>query len=149
MGKHRVRNNAGILGSLGVLLGTWLGLDAILVGVARFCALRLLLRHTACLSLLLPVALRLIDRLLKGGSLILLAQVLAYGDKAGVCLELAVNVAMDRCNRTDTFLIGDLDRPHLDFTRGSLAVQGGKRRNGRHSWFMNGKERIWYFVRTK
>ena len=70
VGKHRVRDAAGICCRLGVLLSARLRLDALLIGVACLTGargrlrLRLLLRHTARLGLLLPVALRLVDRLL-------------------------------------------------------------------------------------
>jgi len=128
VGKHRVRNAACVCCRLGVLLGAWLnGLDALLVGVTRlFAHFRLLLRHTARLGLLLPVALRLIDRLLDGRCLILLANVLTHSDKASVCLEFAIQVAVGGRNRTDATLVLNFDRPHLDFTCRRLAVQGGK-----------------------
>lgn len=128
-----MRDTAGICCRLGVLLSARLDrLDALLVGVARLSLLRLLLRHTARLGLLLPVALRFADRLLDRRCLILLAQVLAHRDEAGVLLELATEVAVGRRNRADTLLVLNLDGPHLDFTRGRLAVQGGEGGNSRH-----------------
>ena len=39
---------------------------------------------------------------------------------------------MGRRNRTCALVVGYLDGPHLDFTRGRLAVQGGEGGNGGH-----------------
>jgi len=137
--KHRVGNHPCVGRRLSILLSARLDrLDAFLIRVTRltstscriFC--RLLLRHTARLGLLLPVALRLVDRLLDRRCFILLAQVLTHRHQAGIYLKLTVQVAVGRRNRADALVVLDLDRPHLDFTRGRLAVQGGKGRNSRH-----------------
>jgi len=141
MGKHRVRHAAGIGRRFGVLLSARLGLgrlDAFLVGVRRLASttgwliVRLLLRHAARLGLLLPVALRLVDRLLDRRCFVLLAEILAHRHQAGIFLKLTVKVAVGRRNRTDALLVLNFDGPHLDFTRGRLAVQGGERGNSRH-----------------
>jgi len=138
VGKHRVRDAASIGRRLGVLLSARLGLgrlDAFLVGVRCLACrlrLRLLRRHAARLGLLLPVALRLVDRLLERRCFVLLAEILAHRYQAGIFLKLAVKVAVGRRNRTDALLVLNFDGPHLDFTCGRLAVQGGERRNSRH-----------------
>jgi len=141
VGEHRVRDAARRCCRLGVLLGTRLDrLDALLVGVrclactstTRWLRLRHLLSHTARLGLLLPVALCLIDSLLDRRRLVLLAQVLAHRHQAGVYLKLTVQVAVGRRNRADALLVLNLDGPHLDFTRGRFAVQGGEGGNSRH-----------------
>ena len=149
VGEHRVRNAAGIGRFLGVLLGARLGLDGLdtlLIGVcldAGWFCFRLLLSHAARLGLLLPVALRLVDRLLERRCFVLLAEILTHRYQAGIFLKLAVKVAVGRRNRTDAslgmrsiLLVLNFDGPHLDFTCGRLAVQGGKGGNRRHclSW---------------
>jgi len=145
VGEHRVRNAAGIGRFLGVLLGARLGLDGLdtlLIGVCLdaglFC-FRLLLSHAARLGLLLPVALRLVDRLLERRCFVLLAEILTHRYQAGIFLKLAVKVAVGRRNRTDAslgmrsiLLVLNFDGPHLDFTCGRFAVQGGEKRNRRH-----------------
>jgi len=152
VGEHRVRDAAGVGRRLGVLLSARLGLgrlDAFLVGVRCLACttsrliVRLLRRHAARLGLLLPVALRLVDRLLERRCFVLLAEILTHRYQAGIFLKLAVKVAVGRRNRTDAslgmrsiLLVLNFDGPHLDFTCGRLAVQGGKGGNRRHclSW---------------
>ena len=139
--EHRVGNDPRVLSSLGVLLSARRRLCP---STSLWLCGRHLLRHATRLSLLLPVTLRLVDRLLNRRGLVLLADVLTHSDEAGVLLKLTAEVAVGCDDSADALFVGYLNRPHLDFTRGRLAVQGGKGGNSRHC-FAKWMESIWMF----
>jgi len=139
MCQHRVRDRTSVHRLLGVLCRRWLGrlrrLDTLAVRLGgSLCGAWHLLNHAACLGLLRPVALCLIQRLLDWGRLILLPQILTHRNEASILLELTVHIAVGGDNRADsasgTCSLFNSDRPHLNLACRRLAIESGKRVRG-------------------